>query len=472
MASHRIVLALCGSFLMSLTMCGTQPTDLPSKHALLTNDLKNYFKIAHDHFPITVPHNSVKALVVPHAGYDYSGLCAACAYQSLLTSTGKKNETIKQVIILAISHFDAFKGIALPIYKEYKTILGTVPVDHKTIKRIKRKHKIIERDSQQSKEPAIEMQLPFLQHTIKDFKIIPFIVGKVTKPEAYAFAQSLKTLIDPSTLVIVSTDFTHFGKNYSYSPFTRNILLSIQALDNQAINSLIQGSYDQFDALLQISRATICGLNALRVFLALLDLKALGQTNPFLSCYYTSAQMTAARKGEEIVINSLFKTPGDFSFTNSVSYASLVFSSEKPPTSLSEYDKHALLKTARDVLENHLKDKKNALEDHFFYPPLSLALQKNAGALVTLKNKKGIIKGKSGIMTSDKPLYKIIIDLTKQALKETRLTQEMKEEIDNLMIEISVLEKMSPISSVKASPCTDTSNQNTLESFKTITFHE
>jgi len=78
--------------------------------------------------------------------------------------------------------------------------------------------------------------------------------------------------------------------------------------------------------------------------------------------------------------------------------------------------------------------------------------------MVTLKNKKGIIQGKSGVMSSDKPLYKTLIDVTKQALKETRFLS--KEEVDDLAIEISVFEK------------NNSCKEKSLETFKTVTFHE
>ncbi len=415
--------------------------------ATLNHDLTKYLKIAQESFSVPLNAKPIKALIVPHAGYDFSGLCAACAYQTLLGPDGKKNETIKRVIVLAPSHFESFKGIALPAYSAYKTVLGNCEVDEKILRKLNRKYNFQTLPVLKSKEHSIEMQLPFLQRTIKNFKLIPLLVGTLLPQDAKKCASVLKNFLDSSTLLVVSTDFIHFGKNFAYTPVKKNIYNSIKAVDGSALRAIVNGSLEQFNALIAATNATICGFTPLQIFISLLNQKGLGEVSSSLCCYYNSAQIIAAQKGDTIDLKKMLIPPLDYEMNSAVSYASLVFTAGKESgITLSEYEKKALLQTSRAALENSFKDKADQLQDNLLYPLMNAHSEEKRGVFVTLKTKRGTLRGCIGTVSADQPLYKNVIAMTKAAaFEDPRFNQVQKQELKNIIIEISVLEKAKPI---------------------------
>ena len=424
----------------------------------LKKDLDFYLSTARKEFRVKTNPDKVKVLITPHAGFYYSGLCAATTYQTLLKNN-KPNNKIKNVIILAPSHTKTFKGIAIPSFDSYQTVLGKIDVAKNKLAKLKtnKNFKIIKNVF--DKEHAIEIQLPFLQKTIKNFKFIPLIVGQIDNKDYEQISQTIKTIIDDNTLIVISTDFIHYGKNYQYTPFQRDVLDFIRFVDSAALEAIGKQSFNLFNTVIKNSNATICGKNCIRILLKLLEQTQFEQTpfeqsqlEPRLTCYYTSAQLTQARKGNNINIKKILSNLPDWKVKNSVSYAGLIFTTQKLNTlkeenQLTNFEKKSLLELAFRSIKNDFVE--NKLPDHLLWPIKSIALHKQAGAFVTL-NKNGNLQGCIGRIVANNPLFKTIQEMAKAAaFNDKRFNPLKKEELQNINISISVLTQPKQIQNYK-----------------------
>jgi AmmeMemoRadiSam system protein B len=151
------------------------------------------------------PQGSVpKAIIVPHAGYVYSGPVAASAYRLLIPAKDK----IKRVVLVGPAHRVAFRGLALPSVDAFVTPLGRVVIDREAIAQIADLPSVLQFDAAHAPEHSLEVHLPFLQEVLEDFKLVPIVVG-AAKPEEVA--EVLDRLWDgPETLIVVSSDLSHY----------------------------------------------------------------------------------------------------------------------------------------------------------------------------------------------------------------------------------------------------------------------
>jgi len=147
---------------------------------------------------------SPKAIIVPHAGYIYSGPVAATAYAQL---TAVRN-TIKRVVLLGPVHRVAVRGLALPAASAFATPLGQVQIDSTAVTAIRDMPQVVESSEAHAQEHSLEVQLPFLQSVLADFKLLPLAVGDATGQEV---AEVLEVLWGgPETLIVISSDLSHF----------------------------------------------------------------------------------------------------------------------------------------------------------------------------------------------------------------------------------------------------------------------
>lgn len=150
------------------------------------------------------PQGLPKAIIVPHAGYRYSGPIAAAAYRSL--ATGK--ETIQRVVMLGPAHRHAVCGLALPQAMTFVTPLGQVAVDEPTYAAVRRLPQVDISEAAHALEHALEVQLPFLQAVLKEFTLLPLVAGDT---HAQAVAEVLETVWGgDETLIIISSDLSHY----------------------------------------------------------------------------------------------------------------------------------------------------------------------------------------------------------------------------------------------------------------------
>ncbi len=170
-----------------------------------------------------------KALIAPHAGYIYSGPVAASAYRRLLSAA----DSIQRVVILAPAHQVPFRGLATTSADYLRTPLGDIAVDREAVSRALTLPQVQEYDQAFEGEHALEVQLPFLQRTLDDFRIVPFIVGQASASDA---SEVMDLLWGGSeTLIVVSSDLSHFLDYHRAREKDLRTTQAIESLSPEAI---------------------------------------------------------------------------------------------------------------------------------------------------------------------------------------------------------------------------------------------
>jgi len=166
-----------------------------------------------------------KALIVPHAGYIYSGSTAAMAYATL----APWRSTIRRVVLLGPTHRVAVDGIALPKTMAFATPLGNVPLDASAIAQLGELPQIVFSDRVHAEEHSLEVHLPFLQRALDAFTLVPLAVGHAT-PQAVADILDL-LWGGPETLIVISSDLSHFLPYSAANQIDRDTCEHILQLD-------------------------------------------------------------------------------------------------------------------------------------------------------------------------------------------------------------------------------------------------
>jgi len=243
----------------------------------------------------------VIGLICPHAGYRYSGQAAAYGFKLL------EGKLYDRVLLIGPSHHERFHGLGISAYDAYETPLGPVPVDKGAIDQLARCPLFRPQPAAEAPEHSLEMQLPFLQLTLKRFAIVPIIVGQLDDHDCAQAAEQLRSLITDRTLILISSDFTHYGRRFGYLPFTDAIKQRLTNLDGGAVETILAKNVERFNNYIQKTGSTICGSRPIALLLRLLPETAAGT----LLTYYTSGDLN-----------------GDYSST--VSYAAIAFCEASP----------------------------------------------------------------------------------------------------------------------------------------------
>ena len=192
-----------------------------------------------------------KALIVPHAGYIYSGPVAARAYDELIPARG----VVKRVVLLGPSHYVAGRGLAVPVADYFETPLGQIPLDGEALRSLADLPQIVASAPAHAQEHSLEVQLPFLQKVLGEFSLVPLSVGAATNEEVEEVLERLWG--GPETLLVISTDLSH---HHDYEDAKR--------IDGATL-ARIQGCATDLD------HEEACGATALNGFLGLCTRKGL-----------------------------------------------------------------------------------------------------------------------------------------------------------------------------------------------------
>ena len=206
---------------------------------VLQKDIHRY--LDENDIPLHTFKSNPKAIVVPHAGYVYSGPVAATAYKYLIPL----KHLINRVVLLGPSHQVAFNGLAVPELDTFNTPLGDIQIDRDAIQLLSDLPQVIESDVAHRDEHSLEVQLPFLQEILDDFSLIPLVVGDAGRHEVAEVINRLWG--DEHTLIVISSDLSHY---HSY-----NEAIEMDQLTSEAITHL------QPDL---IGYADACGRNGLK----------------------------------------------------------------------------------------------------------------------------------------------------------------------------------------------------------------
>lgn len=358
----------------------------------------------------------LRALVCPHAGYPYSGPVAATAYRLL---SGHDSPT---VVLLAVSHYAGFAGASVANADVYRTPLGDVPVSPKARELAKSNPFVLEprcfvqrpqwssqvshpvppdgEDTPETWEHSGEVQVPFLQKALKNFALVPVVTGEVD-PEK--MAEALVGKLDDKTLVVASTDLSH------YHPYDE-----ARAKDRVTTDAIVN---------LDIDRMKLSG-------------DACGKT-PALALMYLAKQ-----KGWKATLLD-YRNSGDTAGNKEavVGYAAIAFYTPRQQ-SFTTPERKLLLDLARRTLREVVTNGKlpDVATDAF---PTEFTEKK--GCFVTL-TKRGQLRGCIGHILPQESLYQAIMDNAQSAaLHDYRFTPVQPHELDKLEIEISVLTVPEPL---------------------------
>ena len=365
----------------------------------------------------------IVAVVAPHAGYPYSGPVAAYTYAAL------KGRKYARVVVIAPSHYEAFDFTSVYDGDGYVTPLGTVMVDkafarelantNSSIQLSERGHKA----TRQGAEHAIEVQLPWLQHVLGSFMLVPVVMGNQSYESSRALGVALAKLIQAErtgnhaspqqdisdTLIVASSDLSHY---HSYE--------EAQDIDHKTLNALQAWDYLSMSQNFEMRVWEACG--GAPIVAAMIAAEHTGANRAQVLDYATSGDVTGDHSrvvgySAEILVRPQGGTAAEYGF------------------SLNEEEKQRLLTIARKSVERVVLDSK-------LYEPATTgdeALDQERGAFVTIKE-AGELRGCVGYTSGVKPLYRTISEAAAlAALRDPRFRPVTREELPQLEYEISVL---------------------------------
>jgi len=370
----------------------------------------------------------IVGLIAPHAAFVFSGRCAAAAYSPL-----SKQKGIRRVILLGVSHHGGFYGACVADFTHFSTPLGRLPVDSEAIRLLAVKKHFIRDDDIMQQEHSLENQLPFLQKALagQDFKIVPILFGGLKIEDFTTMADAIRPLADVNTLVVASTDLTHYGAGFGYEPFQTDIAANLTRLDQGLLDCVRKLDLPAYIDYFKKTGITACGFVPVGVLMALLS--ARGDCRVQLCDYYKSGDLN-----------------NDYS--TSVSYASLLFTRSAIAAAvpaaqgftLSRDEKKTLLKIARDSLQGYLTSGKDLEPDPNTYL-LTGNLQKKLGVFVTLRE-NGELRGCIGTIIGIDTLCRSVAEnAVSSAVRDPRFPAVTAAELQKIDIEISVLTPLARI---------------------------
>ena len=367
---------------------------------LLANTTKTFTRLNASAF------GGPKILLVPHAGYEYSGAVAAHAFAEI------KDRDYATVVLIGNSHHYGFAGAAVYDQGVWETPLGQVPIDETLAQKLlKESPQIFAGRQYHDQEHSLEVEIPFLQRTLKDFQILPIILSDATTETATALANALAKHLDPYTLVVVSSDLSHYP---SYEDAKKS--------DQQIIESMVGNDLEKFSELSETLpqsgipnlQTAACGAGAIKTALILSE--KLGITNIQLLNSANSGDLPEADKSRV------------------VGYAAIVFYTDRSGAELTDDEKKELLEISRETLDTFLTTGQTPaidVENKFLENPL--------GAFVTLR-KNGALRGCIGSFEPEKPLWEVVQEMTiAAATQDRRFPPVQSNELEDIKIEISVL---------------------------------
>ena len=189
-----------------------------------------------------------KAMIVPHAGYIYSGPVAATAY-SCLTPV---RDVINRVVLLGPAHRVPFTGLASSSASGFQTPLGTVPLDQPAIQKLNQLPQVHIMDIAHEQEHSLEVHLPFLQVVLNDFELIPLVVGDASKKDV---AEVLELVWGgEETLIVISSDLSHYQSYKVAQQIDRATSDAIEQLQPDQIHYDMACGRNPVNGLLEVAR--------------------------------------------------------------------------------------------------------------------------------------------------------------------------------------------------------------------------
>ena len=241
----------------------------------------------------------VVAVIVPHAAYQYSGAIAA---RGLAAAGGG----FRRAVVLAPSHFAGFRGAAVLPSSGYRTPLGVMPIDTEVVAGLRSVSLVRANPAVFMREHALEIELPLLQALAPDCTLLPLLIGALDPGDARSLAAVLRPFLTPPTLVVVSSDLTHYGRRFDFLPVpptdAATVAAAVRELDDGVLDRIAACDADGFVGYVEETGATICGREPIEILLRALP---------------------AGARGERVAYTTSLEVTGEWEHT--VSYAAVAF---------------------------------------------------------------------------------------------------------------------------------------------------
>ena len=333
-----------------------------------------------------------KALIVPHAGYIYSGAVAASAYARLGALRGR----VRRVVLLGPTHRVHVRGLALPEAERFATPLGDVALDQAGMRAIAGLPQVVRSGAAHQMEHSLEVQLPFLQQVLGDFQLLPLAVGEATAAEV---AEVLETVWGgDETLIVISSDLSHFLPDALARKVDGETVEAILALDSH------------------LNHEQACGATPVNGLL-----------------------LAARRHGLHPValdVRNSSDTAGDPDRV--VGYAAFAFQAEAGPDQPDAEKGSTLLKLARNEIASRL--------GQAAAKPVKAAWLQEPGASFVTLTRQGELRGCIGTLEAHRSLE---IDVRENAVaaafRDPRFMPLTRDEFEGIRVEVSVLTPAEPM---------------------------
>ncbi len=383
---------------------GVAGTFYPAESSVLKRDVDRYLSGVRS----TKGGARPVALIVPHAGYEYSGAIAAEAYARL------KGKLVSTVILIGPSHHVPFNGAVIYPGEGMGTPLGVVPIAVKTARSLVHEHEQVRLDAAPfAREHSLEVQLPFIQRAFgAKVQVVPILVGTPTRDSLTALSRDLGRLLraDPHALLVISTDLSHYHNQ-----------ASAQRMDRGMIDAVERLSTNDLERLVQSGAGEMCGI-------------------------WPTVYGIAAARGAGASHGLLYRagTSGDVNGDKQrvVGYAAMGIIRG----GLSKQQKRVLLDLARRTVSRQVNGERIPVpgtgDPH---------LRADGAAFVTLNGPDGRLRGCIGTIVPNSSLYESVIrNAVAAAIHDPRFKPVSTDELKGLSIEVSVLSPLVPISDPSA----------------------
>lgn len=392
------------------------------------------------------------ALVVPHAGWTYSGLAAATAFRLL------KPGDFERVVVVAPSHHGFFRGFALDDATAYRTPLGDVPLcDGFAASLAGAEARVVTGVSE--REHAVEIELPFLQAALGRFCLVPVLVGDTDDALERSFAGRLAGLDDGRTLFVFSSDFAHYGPRFDFQPFgalTPGVREKVRAMDDRGAALLARADARGFRDYLRETGNTICGRHGLATLLELLP-RIAPRGGAVLLAHYASGDLPGLEDDSSVsyvAMAFLREAPAGASFGPPLVALPRLEDAPVGTPALSAADGVRLVRLARAALTTHFLDRDDLGRELAAWPP-GPERERRQGVFVTLNRTdpdeiraRGRLRGCIGQPEATFPLYYGTVQAALDAaLRDPRFEPVSAAELSRLEIEVTVLSPRRPVAS-------------------------
>ncbi len=370
------------------------------------------------------------ALIAPHAGYAYSGKTAAKAFKLL------QGEQYDTVVVVSPSHTVFFQGSSVFSGHGYQTPIGVVEIDRELSDKIANIHPLVYTSKMGHAtggtrgEHALEVQLPFLQTVLGNFKLVAIVMGDQESDSVSALGEVLASALGgTNTLLVASSDLSHFHRQKQAERLDSNIREAISQFDPTALMDIVDSG-----------KGEACGAGPMAAVMA--AARRLGGGAAEVLEYTTSAETTG--DFEEVVgYLSAVVTEGEKSKISKVSKADI---GARPARGdeliLTDEDREYIKQVARDAVMAHIENNK-------YEPPYRESLDVRRGVFVTL-TMAGALRGCIGQIRARRPLYEAVAEMAvAAAFDDPRFDPLTPAEAETIDYEISVLSRLERVHDFK-----------------------